>query len=116
MKFLPVSLEIIDFLLLRTEECFVLDDLFLCSSVVLLGYAIFLRKQSVLLVDMLVSLLETNFLIQTSIITCTRQSVHTGFKILNLGFQNLIFGSEFVNLFSILCSLLKRDDVFLDCP
>jgi hypothetical protein len=83
---------------------------------VLLGDTVFLGEQSILLVDVLVSLLETKLLIDACIVTRTGEGVHSGFKILDLGFQNLIFGGEFIDLLSILGSLLECDYIFLDSP
>lgn len=65
---------------------------------------------------MLVSLLEPKFLIYACIVACTGKGVHSCFKILDLRLQNLIFGSELIDLLSILGSLFECNYVFLDSP
>lgn len=65
---------------------------------------------------MLVSFLEPKFFIDTRIVSCTGKRVHSCFKILNLRLQNLIFGSELIDLLSILGSLFECNYVFLDSP
>lgn len=115
MKFLPVGLQVPNLLLFWAQKSLILDNFFLCSSIVLLGDAVLLGKQSVFLVYVLVCLLEPKFLIVMRIISCTGKSIHSCFKILNLRFQNLIFSGEFIDLLCILCCLLQCNNVFFDC-
>ena len=115
MKFLPISLKSSDFLILSTKQCLILNYLLLSTSCVYLTYPILLCKQPIFFINLLISFFKTQFFVHPYIITCTWKSVYTGLQILNLGFQNLIFSGELVNLFSILCRLFERDYVLLDC-
>ena len=111
----PIRLQIRNLLLFCADKGLVLDEFLLCAHVLLLGHAVLITEETILLVELLQSLLETQLLIEACIVTRTGERVHAGFQVLDLRLQDLILGHKFIDLFSLLRCLLERDYVFLDC-